>query len=82
MKEVAKIVKRNLNESEDSNNILKLITNGKKLPANIYNSIAVWKPRDKKQLRTVIDAAIEIYGNEANLNWIDVSEIADMSGIF
>ena len=52
------------------------------MPEYIYNSVAVWKPKDKKELKGVIKATVEFYGNEVNLNWIDVSEITDMRDMF
>ncbi len=59
-----------------------MIDRGKQLPEYIYNSKAVWKPKDSKELKTAIRVSIEVYGNKVNLNWIDVSEITDMSFMF
>ena len=59
-----------------------MIDNRKELPGYIYNSEAVWKPKDSKELKNVIKGAIRVYGNKVNLNWIDVSEITDMGVIF
>ncbi len=59
-----------------------MIDNRKKLPEYIYNSVAVWEPKDSEELKDVIKCAIKVYGNEVNLNWIDVSEFTDMSEMF
>ena len=62
--------------------VQQMIDEQKKLPEYIYNSIAIWKPENKEQLNKVINKAIRVYGNEVNLNWIDVSEITDMRDMF
>ena len=49
---------------------------------DINKDVAVWQPENSKELKDVIKAAVEVYGNEVNLNWIDVSEITDMSWMF
>ena len=62
--------------------VQQMIDNRKELPGYIYNSFAVWKPKDKEKLKDVIKVAIEVYDNEVNLNWIDVSEITSMYCMF
>ena len=62
--------------------VQQMINEQKKLPEYIYNSVAVWKPKDSNELRDVIRGTIKVYGNEVNLNWIDVSEITDMTYMF
>ena len=62
--------------------VQQMIDNQKQLPEYIYNSVAVWKTEDKEELKSVIKTAIKVYGNEVNLNWIDVSEITDMRDMF
>ncbi len=49
---------------------------------DINKDVAVWKPENFEELKDVIEAAIEVYRNKVNLNWIDVSEITDMSELF
>ena len=42
-----------------------------------------WKPKDKKDLRTTINEYCEYYNDWAlDLNFIDVSNITDMAGLF
>ena len=62
--------------------VRQMIDEKKKLPEYIYNSVAVWKPKDSKELKDVIKGAIKVYGKKVNLNWIDVSEITDMRNMF
>ena len=62
--------------------VKQMINKKKQLPEYIYNSEAVWKPKDSEELKFVIKTTIEICGKEVNLNWIDVSEITDMSKLF
>ena len=45
---------------------------------NHYN----YHPKDKDELKELVDQLIEKRGNEANLNDIDTSEITDMSHMF
>ena len=38
--------------------------------------------RNRQQLENIIDAAIRNYDNRCNLNFIDVSNVTDMGGLF
>ena len=62
--------------------VQQMINEKKQLPEYIYNSEAVWKPKNKEWLRKVIKSAIKVYGKEVNMNWVDVSDITDMSQMF
>jgi uncharacterized protein (UPF0248 family) len=55
----------------------KLIIN-KNTKVNNYN----YHPKDRDELKELVDKLIKERGNEANLNDIDVSDIEDMSKIF
>ena len=53
-----------------------------KLHINKDIDIYHYHPKDKKELKSLIDKLIEERGLEANLNDIDVSNITDMSYLF
>ena len=38
--------------------------------------------KDKEELELIIDKSVKIFGNECDLNWIDTSQIIDMSCLF
>ncbi len=62
-----------------------LVEQHKELPVDfldINKDVATWKPENSEKLKDIIEGAVEVYGNEVNLNWIDISEIADMSEMF
>ena len=69
--------------------IIKKIANKKKI-ADItdaeYNLLitytGIYKARDKGELYNIIKNSIKYFGNECNLNWIDVSNITDMYYLF
>lgn len=42
----------------------------------------IYKVQDKDALKRIIEVCIETYGTDCNLNWIDVSGITDMRGMF
>ena len=42
----------------------------------------IYKIPDKRTLKVLIRSCMEMYGNDCCLNWIDVSEITDMSDMF
>lgn len=44
--------------------------------------IAIWKPENNKQFKNAIAASITMFGVNCSLNWIDTSEITDMSNLF
>ena len=43
---------------------------------------ATLTPKSKEQLRSIIEQELKRQGPDANLNFIDVSEIFDMSNLF
>ena len=69
--------------------IIKKITNKKEI-ADITNDeynllityTGIYKVRDKGELYNIIKNSIKYFGNECNLNWIDVSNITDMYYLF
>ena len=67
--------------------IIPKIDNREKLSQDDYdnilkNSVGIYKVSEKKELKDLIDYFIEQFGNECNLNWIDVSNVTDMSYMF
>ena len=50
--------------------------------ALLEKSVSVWKPKDRVELFDVITAYIKSAGPECSLNWIDVSNIKDLSYLF
>ena len=43
---------------------------------------AVYKPDNKSMLKKIINAYCTLYGWDRSLNWLDVSDIIDMSDLF
>ena len=67
--------------------IIPKINNREKLSQDDYdnilkNSVGIYKVSENKELKDLIDYFIEQFGNECNLNWIDVSNVTDMSFMF
>ena len=50
--------------------------------ALLEKSVSVWKPKDKPELIYIINAYIKSAGPDCSLNWIDVSNIKDLSNLF
>jgi len=44
--------------------------------------IGIYKPKNKRELQRIIKRCIKFFGNECDLNWIDVSNITNMSELF
>lgn len=40
------------------------------------------QPKNKEELESIIEKAMSVLGNEADLNFIDTSKVTDMSGLF
>ena len=66
--------------------IIPKINNREKLSQDDYdllkNLVGIYKVSEKIELKDLIDYFIEQFGNECNLNWIDVSNVTDMSFMF
>ena len=66
--------------------IIQKIDNRKKLSKDDYdllkNCVGIYKVSDHDELKNLIDYFTEQFGNECNLNWIDVSNITDMDCMF
>ena len=48
----------------------------------LKSSVGIYKISSKTKLKELIEYFIKQFGNECNLNWIDVSSINDMSELF
>ena len=66
--------------------IIQKIDNREKLLQVDYdllkNSVGIYKVSDHDELKKLIGYFIKQFGNECNLNWIDVSKVTDMNNIF
>ena len=66
--------------------IIPKIDNREKLSQDDYdllkNLVGIYKVSEKKELKDLIDYFIEQFGNECNLNWIDVSNVTNMGDMF
>ena len=66
--------------------IIPKIDNREKLSYDDYdllkNCVGIYKVSEKNELKDLIDYFIEQFGNECNLNWIDVSNVTNMGDMF
>jgi hypothetical protein len=44
--------------------------------------IGIYKPKNKRELQRIIKRCMKFFGNECDLNWIDVSNITNMVELF
>ena len=51
-------------------------------PKNFKKYKGLIPVNNKKQLINLLEEGIELFGNDGNFNWIDTSNITDMSGLF
>ena len=66
--------------------IIQKINNGENLSKDEYDIlikfVGIYKVSDHDELKNLIDYFTEQFGDECNLNWIDVSNVIDMWGMF
>ena len=60
----------------------KLSKDDKNFIKGFKDSMPIIKVNNKKELKSIISRAIKLFGTKCNLNWIDVSNINDMSELF
>ena len=46
------------------------------------DSMPIVKPISRMELKAIISHSIKLFGNECDLNWLDTSDITNMSNIF
>lgn len=49
---------------------------------SLENETTIYRPKDKWEITMIVRAYTEAAGNECSLNWFDVSNILDFSGVF
>lgn len=49
---------------------------------SLEKETAIYRPNDKWEIMKIVRSYIEVAGNECSLNWLDVSNILDFSGVF
>ena len=76
----------NISETNILLSIIKKIFNGNKISKNEYkilkSYISIYKVKNKDEIRDILYYFENIYMNIDNLNWIDTSEVTDMSDLF
>lgn len=65
-----------------NNNILKLHKPTQESSKWLQAQIGIYKVNNTDELKKLIECCIKTLGNKCNLNWIDVSNINNMEGIF
>ena len=78
--------KKYINGSEIINVIIQRINKRINLLQEDYNILTlytgIYKVKDKEELKDLINYFIDLFGNNCNLNWIDVSDIISMDNLF
>ena len=46
------------------------------------DSMPIVKPISRMELKAIISRSIKLFGPDCNLNWLDTSDITNMSNIF
>ena len=64
------------------NNILKVHKPTKEDSIWLQAQVGIYKVNNTDELKKLIECCIKTLGNKCNLNWIDVSNITNMEGIF
>ena len=65
-----------------NNNILKIYKPTQESSKWLQSQIGIYKVNNTDELKKLIECCIKTLGNKCNLNWIDVSNITNMEGIF
>ena len=65
-----------------NNNILKLHKPTQESSKWLQAQIGIYKVNNTDELKKLIECCIKTLGNKCNLNWIDVSNINNMEGVF
>lgn len=65
-----------------NNNILKFHKPTQESSNWLQAQIGIYKVNNADELKKLIECCIKTLGNKCNLNWIDVSNITNMEGIF
>ena len=64
------------------NNILKFHKSAEDDAKWLQSQVGIYTVNDTNELKKLIECCIKTFGNKCNLNWIDVSNITNMDGIF
>ena len=78
--------KKSINVYDELYKIKHIIANNESLNDIQYqlltSQVSIYKVESKEELKKTISYFINQYGNNCNLNWIDVSNVTDMSSLF
>ena len=78
--------KKSINIYDELYRIKHIIANNEPLNDIQYqlliSQVSIYKVESREELKKTISYFINQYGNECNLNWIDVSNVTDMSSLF
>ena len=78
--------KKSINVYDELYKIKHIIANNESLNDIQYqlltSQVSIYKVENREELKKTISYFINQYGNKCNLNWIDVSNVTDMSSLF